>query len=229
MDENKRKYTCFSTDFAVWYTDFAKSIFLKKLVYNAKCNETGTKGEEEMENVSLRAEERQEVVRYGIERARMELLFLGFIILAGLILDVFWYGLIFWFSFCFLRKSAGGYHADTRKRCGLISATIVVLSFLCIKYVSMNLPIGIFLQLGCYVVIMLLSPVDNINRVLEEGERQIFRRKAQLSATCLFAVSFCFYGTEHLHIVKAVVLAYVVVALSLVSGVLKNKLQRRRV
>ncbi len=175
-----------------------------------------------MKKVSLTEEERQEVLRYGVERVGMESLFFCFVVLVSLVLDTLWYGLVFWFSFCVIRRYAGGYHADTRKRCGLISATTVILIFLCIKYVHLNFFLYIPLQVGCSVVIMLLAPVDNKNRVLEDEERHSFRRKARLSVTCLLAISVCLYCVECLNTLKSIMLACVVVALSLVGGVLKK-------
>lgn len=84
--------------------------------------------------IELTEDEKRVIVEYGLERGKKELLFWGYIVLVGVALGVLWQGLVFWISFCAIRRYAGGYHADTEKRCLCISAVVILLVFLSMKY-----------------------------------------------------------------------------------------------
>lgn len=175
-----------------------------------------------MDNICLTDEERQEIIKYGLERGKVDILFFGFVMFVGIVLDIVWQGLIFWLSFCSIRRYAGGYHADTQKKCSIISAVVVVLVFLCIKYWRVNHLIGILLQLSCYIVITILAPVDNKNRVLDSIERSKFRSNTIILSTIFCVFSLFLYWNKYMNVVIPIMMAYVVLAFSLIAGVGKR-------
>ena len=77
-----------------------------------------------MVNEDFSEEERREIINYSMKRVKVKALFFLYVVLVGVILNVLFEGLLFWFSFCCIRKYAGGYHADTQVRCSLISGGI---------------------------------------------------------------------------------------------------------
>lgn len=179
-----------------------------------------------MDNICLTDEERQEIIKYGLERGKVDILFFSFVMSVGIVLDIFWQGLIFWISFCLIRRYAGGYHADTQKKCSIISAIVVVLVFLCIKYWIMNFLISLLLQLSCFIVITMLSPVDNKNRVLDITERRKFRKKTIILSSVILVISLFLYWNKYMYVVVPIMMAYVVLAFSLIFGIGKRTVEK---
>ncbi len=179
-----------------------------------------------MKTIELTEDEKRVIVEYGLERGKKEVLFYGYIVLVGVALGVLWQGLVFWVSFCAIRRYAGGYHADTEKRCLCISATVILLVFLSMKYCMWGMLELFLLQGICYVIIMLLSPVSNKNRPLDEMECRKFRRYARVVTTVLMAGTLFAYVAGLMYIVMPVAMSFLVITLSLLTGVCKNRVGR---
>ena len=179
-----------------------------------------------MVNYEFTEQEKQELITYGIERCKVSILFTLFVLLMGAICGVFSAGIIFWSTFCFMRQYAGGYHADTQKRCNIISSIMIVLLFIGMRYITISMPVIMVLQMGAYVIIMALSPVENQNRELDRAERKIFRIKARIIATLVMLVSGTLCLLEIREVVLPLGMANVILAISLVAGVIKNNIVR---
>lgn len=179
-----------------------------------------------MKIIELTEDEKRVIVEYGLERGKKELLFWGYIVLVGVALGVLWQGLVFWISFCAIRRYAGGYHADTEKRCLCISTAVILLVFLSMKYCTWGMLELFLLQGSCYGIIMLLSPVSNKNRPLDELERKKFQRYARVVATVLMTGTLFAYVARVIYIVIPVAMSFLVITLSLLMGVCKNRVER---
>lgn len=175
-----------------------------------------------MDERILTENEKQEIIEYGLERAKKEFLFWGFVLLAGLVLGIAWQGIIFWISFCAIRRYAGGYHADTEQRCMIISASVIIIVFLIIRCWTVEIWITILLQVICYGIIMILSPVSNKNRILDKTEQKRFRKNTHLIATIVLIFSVLLCLADCFHIVVPIAMAYIVLAVALLAGVCKN-------
>lgn len=88
--------------------------------------------------------------------------------------------IIFAISFISLRKYAGGYHAFTVLGCYFITITATLLAIIYIKYVM--LPPSVMLGIGfiANIIIVLFAPIQNRNKVLDDVECIIYRKKALL-------------------------------------------------
>ena len=181
-----------------------------------------------MRKIDLTEAEKRVVVEYGLERGKKEVLFFGYVFLVGIALGVLWQGLVFWISFCAIRRYAGGYHADSEKRCLCVSAIVILLVFLSMKYCMGGLVELFLLQVICYVIIMLLSPVSNKNRPLDEREYRKFRRYAQVVATALMAGALFACVAKCINIVMPAAMSFLVITLSLLAGVYKNRVGREK-
>lgn len=179
-----------------------------------------------MKMSELTEDEKRVIVEYGLERGKKELLFYGYIVLIGIVLGVLWQGLVFWISFCAIRRYAGGYHADTEKRCLCISAVVILLVFLSMKYCAWEMLDLFLLQGSCYGVIMLLSPVSNKNKPLDELECRTFGKCARGVTTALMAGSLFAYAAGLIYIVVSVTMSFLIITFSLLAGVCKNRFER---
>lgn len=181
-----------------------------------------------MVNYEFTEQEKQELIAYGIERCKVSILFTLFVLLMGAICGVFREGIIFWSTFCLIRQYAGGYHADTQKRCSIISSVTITLLFIGMRHITISIPGIMVLQVGAYIIIIALSPVGNRNRELDMVERKVFRIKACITATLVMFASGVLYLLEIKEVVLPIVMANVILAISLVVGVIKNNLVRYR-
>ena len=89
-------------------------------------------------------------------------------------------GTIFLFSFLPIRRMAGGYHAETRERCLIISVLIITIAMQGIKilqeFKSLCL-IGLFVTSS--VAIMRIAPIESVSKKLGSNERSNYKIKLQ--------------------------------------------------
>lgn len=159
-----------------------------------------------------------EIYQYGLEQLLTSILELLTLLAIGLIMGMIWQVMIFVLSFMLLRKYAGGYHASTPVRCYLLT-NLVILSVLSVmKYIG----IIIFIYLGLFMVsstiILALSPVQAVNKELDEIERIIYRKKTIF----IWSVeAFLAIGTsvsKHYEISICIFMAVIILGVSLMLG-----------
>lgn len=167
--------------------------------------------------------EREEIIRYGIKRGTVIFASTLITVLIGWILGIIWQGIIFWMSLSMLRKYAGGYHADTEKRCYVISFIVVVVSLFCIKLINYSEAWGIALQMLSLLVILFLAPVENKNHILDKDEKRKYGIKTKAMVIFICALYVYFYVLDKTGILISMEMACGVVAFSLIAGYEKNK------
>ncbi len=167
--------------------------------------------------------EREEIIRYGIKRGTVIFASTLITILMGWILGIFWQGITFWMSLSMLRKYAGGYHADTEKRCYVISFIVVAVSLFCIKLINYSGAWGIVLQTLSLLVILFLAPVENKNHILDKDEKRRYGIKTKMIAILICALYAYLYALDKTRFLISIEMACLVVALSLIAGYEKNK------
>lgn len=177
----------------------------------------------------LTDEEKQEIIKYGQERIKVMGLFWLYIVFIAFVLDVVLEGLLFWISFCVMRRYAGGFHADSQRKCYIISAGAIICIFLFLKYARIDTSILGLLQGIVYIAILVMAPVDNKNRRLSDVEKKEFRKKAYAAATVLLIISGWFYWKKYLCLILSITMAYVILALLLIVGTYKNIIENREV
>lgn len=74
-----------------------------------------------MEIQTFSEEEKEEIIRYGLDKIKNSCMMSAVTLLMGYAFHVFLQSIVFLICFIALRKYAGGYHADTQKRCYVIS------------------------------------------------------------------------------------------------------------
>ncbi len=78
------------------------------------------------------------------------------------------------------------------------------------------------LQVCSLLVILILSPIENNNRRLEYSEKKLYKKKTRLRAIIVFILNCYFYWSKNIDVVSPLVVAYILVAISLVMGYVKN-------
>ena len=98
-----------------------------------------------METQTFSKKEKEEIIRYGLDRIKSTCTMTLVTLLMGCIFQVFFQSIVFLVCFIVLRKYAGGYHADTQNRCYVISTAIIAVALLAIRYMSDGMIMSIFI------------------------------------------------------------------------------------
>lgn len=129
-------------------------------------------------------DEEKDLLAFGIEQGLFLLLNLVTMLVIGIWCGMIWQIAVFTFSYLLLRSYVGGYHARTQVQCYIISQAIVIL-FLFLIVCSRNwgvLSIGVLWLLATGAIV-LVSPVEDENKPLDDVEKRVYRRRALLLLT----------------------------------------------
>lgn len=171
------------------------------------------------------SEDEREIVQYGLEHMIGTLS--GFLITLGI---GFCYGspiagLFLWLFLYPLRCNAGGYHADTRGKCILISIFMLFVVFSGIFCSNWPEVVHMVLCFVCAVTIWFIAPVGSRNKPLDEMEHLVYRRRTRCILTAETVLALCAWFCNWTNIFLAVEMALAVVTFSLVAG--KRKLDKQ--
>ena len=177
-----------------------------------------------METQTFSKEEKEEIIRYGLERIKSTCIMTLVTLLMGCIFQVFFQSIIFLVCFIVLRKYAGGYHADTQNRCYVISTVIFAVALLAIRYMSdgNDNEIFILLQSVNFILLYFLVPVDNKNHRLEQWEKEKYGKKARIRIGCMYVLYLSLHFGAIYSIAVAVGMANVIVGGCVIAGEIKN-------
>lgn len=116
--------------------------------------------------------------------------------LFGIIFKCFLETIIFYISFQFIRRYAGGYHAETELRCEIFSTLSIISCVLLIKIskeYNFNLILLCF-ALICSIIIFIFAPLDTPEKPLSQKEFKYFRKISLIILiSILIAIALSYY------------------------------------
>lgn len=120
----------------------------------------------------------KELYLYGFFILISQILYFVITIIMGILLDIVSLSIVFYISFQFIRRYAGGIHASSELKCEIISTTSIFISLLCVKSnVMFNIQIPtLILTLFASIVIFILCPLDTPEKPLTKEELRYFRK-----------------------------------------------------
>lgn len=127
---------------------------------------------------SLVENEDKELYLYGFFILLSQILYFIIVITIGILFNVIFESLIFYITFQFIRRYAGGYHAKTETRCEILSTLSILCCIVLIKLSKMY-DIRIVLlsvSLVFAVLIFILCPLDTPEKPLNDKEYKYFRK-----------------------------------------------------
>lgn len=191
-------------------------------------NKFSTKVSDRLLRMGVINEQDYEIYQYGLEHLFTSILDLLTLFAIGLIMGMIWQGIIFVLSFMLFRKYAGGYHTHTPLRCYLLT-NIVILGVLSVmKYIE----ISIYIYLGLYIVssiiIFIFSPVEAINKKLDEVEKIIYRKKTIIiwSMETILALLVLVLRCHEISI--CIFVANIILCVSLLLGHIENNFVKQK-
>ena len=130
------------------------------------------------ESAGLLTDENKEIISYGLTRfCDLVTSLLFAIVCAGLMGD-FFVGIFFEVVYMSLRSFAGGYHADTKRKCLFLTYVTTFSCIILIFIVPINRPVMSIMMILFDGIIYYYAPVQSENKPLDSIERRIYRKKS---------------------------------------------------
>lgn len=136
-----------------------------------------------------------ELYEYGLGICFNYLLSFGVVLIISTFFGLIWQSALFMLGFVPLRVYAGGYHAKTKGACFCLSAAVVVVFMLVIKFVPFNSVIFPIVLFASVVAVALLSPVECENKRLNNAEVKAYGKRTRIILTFEVAVVLLLYIT----------------------------------
>ena len=124
-------------------------------------------------------EEEREIAEFGLNQGLVLIGGLGLAVIAGWLMGIPGQAVLFLILSYILRVFAGGYHATTPVRCGIVSGVSILICYFCIKYVTLPPVLLHVLTLAAGLFLLRFVPVDTANKELDEKEEQAYGRTAR--------------------------------------------------
>ncbi len=168
----------------------------------------------------------REVYQFGIEQILINLSTLAVIGIISLSMFSLEQALFWMFGMLPIRAVAGGYHARTPFKCNVLTITVFILNMFIIgiltRYMTTYLSISILLII--HLGLVFFAPVDHINKVLDENETIIAKKKSRLIGITLLitcAVLICIFGAKNIYSIS-IMMGALSATISLVIGSYKR-------
>lgn len=166
--------------------------------------------------------EEVKVVKYGLINIANNLLGLFITLFIGFYFGYLVESFILWLMVLPLRKNAGGFHANTKIGCFLLSTIMLLTSFAYIKYSEWSTILQILVSIVLFVIIFTMAPVENHNKRLSIIEQLVYKKRTRIVLIMdglLFVISIFLKWKA---LLTLIMVSLFIVSISLVSGRFKN-------
>lgn len=172
------------------------------------------------------AQEEAEVIKYGLENIGSNLLGLLMILAIGACFRHMLESFFLWLLIFPLRKNAGGFHAKTKTRCMLVSAGMLIVSFICLGRMEWTKTAYVLIAAVFFGIIFLLAPVGNQNKLLDEMEQRVYRKRTRivLLLESMLLILACVFEWKEL--LAVITMCFSIVGITLLAGKIKLWLKR---
>lgn len=173
-------------------------------------------------------EEKAEIIRYGLEILFIKITFFSAALVISLLMHSFWECLTFTALFSAIRSYAGGYHADTRVKCFVLSMLTFCSVFIILKLIKtfpvILMIIAVFAAISS-VIIFRSAPVDTENKRLDDEEIQTFRKKARAAVIVELIMAAAAYFLNFKGIMCSVMLSLILAAMLMCIEIKNNRIK----
>lgn len=173
-------------------------------------------------------EEKAEIIRYGLEILLIKITFFSAALVISLLMHSFLECIIFTALFSGIRSYAGGYHADTRRKCFVLSMLTFCSVFIILKLIKIFPVILIIIAIlaaASSVVIFRFAPIDTENKRLDDEEIQIFKKKSRTAVIVELIVAAAAYFLNFKGIMCSVMLSIILAALLICIEIKNNRIK----
>lgn len=162
---------------------------------------------------------------YGFREGMILLVNLFIWLIIGWLFGQFWENVIFVFMYWFLRRYAGGYHADSRGKCFCYSVLLVLANMWAIYAINIPWRAGMVMLSAALLVIWICSPVESVKNNMEEGQRKKFRIMSRIIGIAAWGLAFCLYGFSCEKFAQSMILGICSVSFLQIAALVKRRRQ----
>lgn len=163
----------------------------------------------------------KEIVAFGL-RQGLDIFFItGLILFFGGVMGQFIEGILLLLFFVPLRIYAGGYHADSKFVCVIVTVGGAIFSLWCIE--NIDIPkVGLnILCFICFCIIFKCAPMGNGKKSLDIIERNVYCRKVRI-LLCMEYIIFQITLYINISLEKVIFISFVLVSILLLTEFLKK-------
>lgn len=164
-----------------------------------------------------------EMYIYGINQILVSVLNVSSALIIGLIFGMFLEVAVFMAAYIPLRIFAGGYHAKTPLRCYIFSVIMLIIVSIGMKYIPLAEWAYYAILLVAALVVLVLSPVEDKNKPLDEIERKVYKKRAALIAVAELMIGLVFKLIRLDSLFIAMAYSFAILCFMLVAGAVKNE------
>lgn len=161
-----------------------------------------------------------ELYRYGIENGISVAGTLFASVIFGIVTGRLGIILVFLLFYATLRSYSGGIHCRSKAGCFFMSLAVLLIPAYTGEFVMTYIPKAVLILVGLLVVvtIIILSPIESINKPLDDAERKYYARVSHCITAlqvCVLAILFCMGLWDYFY---AGYISIVLVALFMILG-----------
>lgn len=173
---------------------------------------------------SIIPEEDYELYHYGWFVVLTDLCLFAFTLILGIIFDIVLSSIIFFVTFFFIRRFAGGYHVKTELHCLIISFSVLLLSMIAIKFFFVNVAgkYLLIINLICVIALAFFSPADTPQKPLSLAERKKFKILISIIGIIFLIIDCILIHFEINNIAIPIICAFVLETILVILGRLLN-------
>lgn len=177
-----------------------------------------------MKNKNIMVDE--EVVKYGLEIIFTKVLFAIIIVSIGILTKCFLESIIYTITFSLLRQYGGGYHAETKQKCFVLSVLMLLCAIFIIK-TAQSFDVFIILEVVItflsVIYIITTAPIDTPSKRLDADELRIYGKRTGITVCILVIIlGICLYIKAY-RFSTAIMIGIIMEAYLMLKGQINNK------
>lgn len=168
-------------------------------------------------------EEERIIVLYGLHQGLLLLVHVILLLVCGIIWNEILFTLMVFVGTALIRPYTGGYHAESKLNCCLISLGLINIAILLRKVMDLEQISYIFLNGVMFWVIWRNTPIENPIHQLEVCEKEIYEKKSKKLLSLYGVLELGGILTNNYMVVETVTAIITIVAALLLMGKVKYK------
>lgn len=169
--------------------------------------------------------EDEEIVQYGLDIIIDKTIFIFVVIIVGFLSNCLLESIIFAITFAMLRQYAGGYHAETKRKCFLLSFLTIIAALCVIRFAEGYQMLMRALFIICLIsslYIFLTAPMETANKKFDEDEIRVYGRKARIITVIIITAVIILYLINFKKLACTAATSIVVEAYLMLKGFIQN-------
>lgn len=175
------------------------------------------------------SDEDKEVVAYGLFFLVFNIYCFALCVIVGLFFKLVLEPVVFFFSFLFIKKYAGGYHASKEWMCFVISSLGIIASIIIIHFSMVNVSfINICFDFSIIsgVIICILSPLEAQNRPLDEIDAKKYKRLSFIRTLIILIIVIVLHYYKCYLLSASIIAALIFEGSLIVVGYIQKRIRR---